>query len=235
MRILYILLIVTFWSCQSKDTGIVQSLYEQDTTSIKYPFADLKHVIITDVKDTITVEIMLRNLTDIIQNSDSIKNMDSFQYLLDLVATVSDTSTFKIAFICAKKDSSVYSKKTMFRSYFGQNMKCIVAEYIQRDKIHFYKRYDSPYLRLTDTTMVLKIIKLPNRIKESLEKCLTVRVSYYLQDTLCEKVAWCDFLQSSNSTLKEERGYIRTHCYADGYVAGPQNDTTITYAPYDIK
>ena len=235
MRILYLLLIVTFWSCQSKDEGIVKSIYEKDTTSIKYPFADLKHIVITDIKDTITVEIKLRNLTDTLRYSDSIENMNSFQYFLDVVTTVSDTSTFKIELMCSQKDSAESNKKTSFRSYLGKNVDWIVAEYIERGNLHFYKRYDAPYLRLTDTTIVLKITKVPNRILKSLEKDLTVRVSYYLQDTLCEKVVWCDFLQSNSTNLKEERGYIRTHCYSDGYVAVAQNDTTISYAPYDIK
>lgn len=235
MKTIYLLFIVTFWSCQSKDNGIVQSISENDTTSIKYPFSDLKQVTITNVKDTVTVEIKLRNLTDIIQYSDSTQKMGSFQYFLALVSTVSDTSTFKIELFCTNKDSLESNKKAMFRSYFGKNVNWIVAEYIQRGKQHFYKRYHAPYLRLTDTTMILKILKLPNRVIESLGKDLTARVSYYLQDTLCEKVEWCDYLQTSNSKLKEERGYIRTNCYADGYVAGPQNDTTIAYAPYDIK
>jgi len=235
MRILYLLLIITFWSCQRKDEGIVQSLYEKDTTAIIYPFADLKHITITNINDTVTVEIMLRNLTDTLQNSGSKQKKGSFHYFLDLVANVSDTSTFKVEFFCSQEDSSRSDKKTTFRSYFGKHVDWIVAEYIQRGKLHYYKKYDAPYLRLTDTTMILKMTKLPNCILKSLEKDLTVRVSYYLQDTLCEKVAWCDFLQSNNSKLKEERGYIRTHCYADGYVAGPQNDTIITYAPYDIK
>lgn len=235
MRTIYLLLIVTFWSCQSNDNGIVQSIIEKDTTSIKYPFADLKNVTITNVKDTITVEIMFRNLTDLIQYSDSTQSLASFNYRLGLVANVSDTSTFKIEFFCSQKDTSKSYNKTMFRTYFGENVDWIVAEYIQRNNLHFYKRYDAPYLRLTDTTMVLKMTKVPDNILKSLENDLTVRVSYYLPDTLCEKVVWCDFLQSENSKLKEERGYIRTNCYADGYVAGPQNDTIITYAPYDIK
>jgi hypothetical protein len=235
MRTIYLLLIVTLWSCQSKDNGIVQSLTEKDTISIKYPFADLKHVTITNVRDTVTIEIMLRNLTDKIQYSDSTQSLVSFNYQLDLVAHVSDTSTFKIEFFCSQKDTSKSYHNTMFRTYFGENVDWIVAEYIQRGNLHFYKRYDAPYLRLTDTTMILKMTKVPSNILKSFENDLTVRVWYHLPDTLCEKVVWCDFLQSDNSKLKEERGYIRTNCYADGYIAGPQNDTTITYAPYDIK
>ena len=235
MKTIYLLFIVTLLSCQSKDNGIVQSISENDTTSIKYPFADLKHVTITNLKDTVTVEILLRNLTDIIQFSDSTQKIGSFRYYLDLISTVSDTSTFKIEFFCAIKDSLKSNKKAMFRSYFGENVNWIVAEYIQRGKQHFYKRYHAPYLRLTDTTMILKIQNLPKRVIESLEEALTTRVSYYLQDSLCEKVEWCDYLQTGNTKLKEERGYIRKNCYADGYISGPQNDTTIAYAPYDIK
>ena len=234
MRTLYLLLIVTFWSCNSKDDGTIQSIYAKDTTSIKYSFADLKHVVITQVKDTLTVEIMLRNLTDTIQYSNPIQSFGSYEYLLDMYTTISDTSTFKIEFACARQDSAEPNKKDSFRRYFGKTVNWMVAEYIQRGNLHFYKRYDAPYLRLTDTTMILKIVKVPNRIIKSAEKSLTVRVSYYWPDTLCEKVAWCDFL-SNNSKTDEERGYVRTHCYTDGFIAGPQNDTTITYAPYDIK
>lgn len=226
---------VTFWSCQDKDEGAIQSIYEKDTTSIKYSFADLKHVIITEVKDTLTVEIMLRNLTDTIQYSNPIQSFGSFEYLLDMVATVSDTSTFKIEFVCARQDSTGPTKKAKFRSYFGKTVNWTVTEYIERGKLHFYKRYDAPYLRLTDTTLVLKIAKIPNRILKSVEKGVTVRVSYYWPDTLCEEIVWFDFLQSNISKLKEERGYIRTHCYADSFITGPQNDTIIMYAPYDIK
>ncbi len=235
MKTIYLLLIVTFWSCQSNDNGIVQTITEKDTTSIKYSFADLKQVTITDIRHTLTVEIMFRNLTDLIQYSDSTQSLASLNYRLDLVTHVSDSSTFKIEFFCSQKDSSKSYNKTKFRSYFGENVDWIVAEYIQRDNHHFYKRYDAPYLRLTDTTMILKMTKVPSNILKSLENDLTVRVSHYLPDTLCENVVWCDFIQSDNSKLKEERGYIRTNCYADGYIAGPQNDTTITYAPYDIK
>lgn len=231
MRTIILTILVFLVSCeQQKVREIVdKKIIEEDSTYIKYPFADLKVVRVHEVKDTIKFDIYFRNLDTTIEYSNPLNKYKAVEYSLVLNSGITDSTRFRITFQTTKPDSNNTTiKSTHFKTYLGKCASLQVLKIFHKSPGDYFQVIGKgSAVKINEQRISINLIApdFPDEIRRAINNNLNVQVYYNYPDSALGNIYYQDFLQNNDIFDLADRGKL----------IGPRDDTTVTIINIDMK